>query len=176
LSKSKPSCFSKVGADGPTFVLGEEEVVELTDAWFQEVIDREVGDVELVMAQVAGGRRQRIVRLFIDHPGGITHDLCARVSAVVGQALEDRNAIDGPYTLEVSSPGIERPLRKRSHFEAQLGKTVYVKTRVPIEGRKVWEGVLREVGPEDIEIEEAGVAARIPLGEISDAHLKYEFR
>lgn len=165
-----------MGAGGPTFVLGEEEVVELTDAWFQEVIGREVGDVELVMAQVAGSRRQKTVRLYIDHPDGITHDLCARVSAVVGQALDESDAIDVSYTLEVSSPGIERPLRKRSHFEAQLGKTVYVKTRTPIEGRKVWQGVLREVGSEDIEVEEAGVAARIPLGEITDAHLKYEFR
>jgi ribosome maturation factor RimP len=150
--------------------------VELTEAWFQEVIDREVGEVELVMAQVAGSRRQKIVRLFIDHPGGVTHDLCAQVSAVVGQALDEGEAVDGSYTLEVSSPGIERPLRKRSHFEAQVGKTVYVKTRVPIQGRKVWQGILREVGTDEIDIEEAGEAARIPLGEITDAHLKYEFR
>ena len=165
-----------MGAGGPTFVLGEDVVVELTEAWLQEAIDRGVQDVELVMAQVAGSRRQRIVRLFIDHPGGVTHDLCARVSAVVSEALDEGDTFEGPYTLEVSSPGIERPLRKRSHFEAQLGKTVYVKTKTPVQGRKVWQGVLREVGPEDIEVEEAGEAARIPLGEIADAHLKYEFR
>jgi ribosome maturation factor RimP len=156
--------------------LGEEAMMELSDAWFQEVIDRDGGDVELVMSQVAGSRRRRVVRLFIDHPEGVTHDLCARVSVVVGGALDEVEAIDGPYTLEVSSPGIDRPLRKRSHFEAQVGETVYVKTRVPIEGRKVWQGVLREVGLEDIEIEEAGESVRVPLGDISDAHLKYEFR
>ena len=150
--------------------------MDLTEAWFQEVIEREGGDVELVMAQVAGGRRERIIRLFVDHPDGVTHEVCARVSALVGQALDETEVIDGPYTLEVSSPGIERPLRKRSHFEAQLGKTVYVKTRVPIQGRKVWQGVLRGVGLDEIEIEEAGEAASIPLGEISDAHLKFEFR
>jgi len=161
---------------GPTFVFGEEAVLELSEAWFQEVLDREFGDVELVMVQVAGSRRQGIVRLFVDHQDGVTHDLCARVSAVVGSALEEADALDGPYALEVSSPGIERPLRKRSHFEAQIGKPVYVKTKEPVNGRKVWQGVLRSVGTEDIEIEEAGAAVRIPLGEISDAHLKYEFR
>ncbi len=150
--------------------------MELTEAWFQEVIDREGGDVELVMAQVAGGRRQRIIRLFIDQPGGVTHDVCARVSTLVGLALDETEAVDGPYTLEVSSPGIERPLRKRSHFEAQLGQTVHVKTLVPIQGRKVWQGVLTEVGLEDIEVEEAGEVVRIPLGDIRDAHLKFEFR
>jgi ribosome maturation factor RimP len=150
--------------------------VELNEDWFQQVIDREVEGVELVMVQMAGSRRQRIVRLFIDHPAGVNHDLCARVSTVVGDALEEGEVIDGPYTLEVSSPGIERPLRKRSHFEARLGEQVYVKTRVPIQGRKVWQGTLCVVGPEYVEIEEAGEKARIPLGEITDAHLKYEFR
>lgn len=165
-----------MGAGGPTFVLAEEEVVELTEAWFQSVIDRDLEDVELVMSQVAGSKRQKVFRLYIDHPDGITHELCARVSALVGDALDESGAIAEPYTLEVSSPGIERPLRKRRHFEAQVGKTVYVKARIPIQGRKVWQGVLQEVGSEDIEIEEAGEVARIPLGEIVDAHLKYEFR
>ena len=150
--------------------------MELNEDWLQQIIDREVEGVELVMAQMAGSRRQRVVRLFIDHQGGVTHDLCARVSTVVGDALEEGEVIDGPYTLEVSSPGIERPLRKRSHFEAQVGEQVYVKTKVPIQGRKVWQGLLREVGPDDVEIEDAGEVARIPLGEIADAHLKYEFR
>lgn len=150
--------------------------MEFTEAWFQTVIDREIEGVELVLAQVAGSKRQKVVRLFIDHADGVTHDLCARVSATVGLALDEVDSFDAPYTLEVSSPGIERPLRTRAHFEAQVGKTVYVKARVPVQGRKVWQGTLREVGPEGIEIEEAGDVVRIPLGEITDAHLKYEFR
>ena len=67
-------------------------------------------------------------------------------------------------------------IRKRSHFEAQVGKKVYVKTRVPVEGSKVWQGVLLEVGTESIVVQEAGREARIPLGEILSAHLIYEFR
>jgi ribosome maturation factor RimP len=151
------------------------ELVELTEAWVQQVIDREIEDVELVILDEAGSRRQKIVRLYIDHPAGVTHDLCARVSGVVGRALDEADAFEGAYSLEVSSPGIERPLRKRSHFEAQLGKRVYVKTRVPVEGSKIWQGTLLEVGTDEIVVQEAGREARIPLGEVANAHLIYEF-
>ena len=147
----------------------------LTEEWFQQVIDREVEDVELVLLEEAGNRRMKVLRLYVDHPGGVTHDLCANVSAAVGQALDEVDAYDGAYTLEVSSPGIERPLRKRSHFEAQVGKKVYVKTQSPIEGSKVWQGVLREVTEDSVVVEEAGRLARIPLGEITSAHLMYDF-
>jgi ribosome maturation factor RimP len=129
------------------------EIVELTEAWVQQVIDREIEDVELVILEEAGSRRQKILRLYIDHPAGITHDLCARVSGVVGRALDKADAFEGAYSLEVSSPGIERPLRKRSHFEAQLGKRVYVKTRVPVEGSKIWQGTLLEVGTDEIVVQ-----------------------
>ena len=149
--------------------------MELTEAWVQQVIDREIEDVELVILEEAGSRRQKIVRLYIDHPAGVTHDLCARVSGVVGRALDEADAFQGAYSLEVSSPGIERPLRKRSHFEAQLGKRIYVKTRVPVEGSKIWQGTLLEVGTDEIVVQEAGREARIPLGEVASAHLIYEF-
>jgi ribosome maturation factor RimP len=151
------------------------EIVELTEAWVQQVIDREIEDVELVILEEAGSRRQKILRLYIDHPAGVTHDLCARVSGVVGRALDEADVFEGAYSLEVSSPGIERPLRKRSHFEAQLGKRVYVKTRVPVEGSKIWQGTLLEVGTDEIVVQEAGREATIPLGEVASAHLIYEF-
>ncbi len=147
----------------------------LTEEWFQRVIEQDVEDVELVLLEEAGNRRQKILRLYIDHPGGVTHDLCARVSTAVGQALDEVDAFEGAYTLEVSSPGLERPLRKRSHFEAQIGKKVYVKTMAPVEGSKVWQGVLLEVTEDSVVIEEAGRVARIPLEEITSAHLIFEF-
>ena len=147
----------------------------LTEEWFQRVIDREVDDVELVVLEEAGNRRNKILRLYIDRPGGVNHDLCAKVSAAVGKALDEVDAFEGAYTLEVSSPGIERPLRRRSHFEAQIGKKVYIKTREPVDGSKVWQGLLLEVVGGAVVIEEAGREARIPLEEISSAHLMYEF-
>ena len=147
----------------------------LTEEWFQRVVDREVEDVELVVLEEAGNRRNKILRLYIDRPGGVNHDLCAKVSAAVGKALDEVDAFEGAYTLEVSSPGIERPLRRRSHFEAQIGKKVYIKTREPVDGSKVWQGLLLEVVGGAVVIEEAGREARIPLEEISSAHLMYEF-
>ena len=151
------------------------ETVKLSEEWVQQVLDKQFEDVELVLLEELGNRRQKIVRLYIDHPGGVTHELCSRVSGVVGNAIDEAGMFEEGYTLEVSSPGIERPLRKRSHFEAQVGKKVYVKTKVPIEGSKVWQGTLLEVGSEDILVSEAAREARIPLAEISNAHLIYEF-
>lgn len=149
--------------------------MKLTEEWFQSVIDQAVDDVELVLLEEGGSKRQRILRLYIDHPTGVNHELCTRVSAAVEQALDESDAIDGAYSLEVSSPGIERPLRKLGHFEAQLGKNVYVKTKVPVEGAKVWQGRLVEVGPEEIVVEESGRQARIRLSDIGAAHLRYDF-
>jgi ribosome maturation factor RimP len=167
---------TKVGADGPTFVLLEEEVVALSEAWVQQAIDREVEGAELVLLEELGNRRMKIVRLFIDYPGGVTHELCSRVSSVIGDAIDEAGMFADGYTLEVSSPGLDRPLRKRSHFEAQVGKKVYVKARVPVEGAKVWQGVLAEVCAEHIVVKDAGREAKIPLAEIANAHLVYEFR
>jgi ribosome maturation factor RimP len=147
----------------------------LTEAWLQQVIDREVEGVELVMLEQVGGRQQKVVRLYIDHAAGVTHDLCGRVSEAVGKALDADGAFGGPYTLEVSSPGLERPLRKREHFESQVGKKVYVKTRVPVDGAKVWQGRLVEVTPDAVLVEDGAKQVRIPQGDISGAHLIFEF-
>jgi ribosome maturation factor RimP len=147
----------------------------LTETWVQEVIDREVEGVELVLLQQAGLGRQRVVRLYIDHAGGVTHELCGRVSEAVGRALDEVDAVGSSFTLEVSSPGLERPLRKREHFEAQLGKKVYVKAREAVEGSKVWRGRLVEVTSDVVLVEENGKQVRIQLSDISNAHLIYEF-
>ena len=148
----------------------------LSEAWVQQAIDREVEGVELVVLEELGNRRLKIVRVYIDFPGGVTHELCSRVSGVIGDAIDEAGMFEDGYTLEVSSPGLDRPLRKRSHFEAQVGKKVYVKTKAPIEGAKVWQGILLEVGTEEIVVKDAGREAKIPLAEISSAHLIYEFR
>jgi ribosome maturation factor RimP len=150
--------------------------VELNEAWVKGVIDKGVADVELVDLEEAGNRRRRIIRLYIDHPGGVTHELCARVSSVVGEALDENDVFDGPYVLEVSSPGLERPLKKASHFKVQVGRKVYVKTKVPIEGKKVWQGTLVAAEEDEIVVSEGEREARIPLQEIAGAHLVFEFK
>jgi ribosome maturation factor RimP len=147
----------------------------LSEAWLQQVIDEEVEGVELIMLEQAGGKGNRVVRLYIDHEGGVTHELCGVVSEAVSAALDEESTLGGPYTLEVSSPGLERPLRKREHFESQLGKKVHVKTRVPVAGTKVHRGVLLEVSSEVVVIADGEQRTSIPLSEITTAHLIYEF-
>jgi ribosome maturation factor RimP len=147
----------------------------LSEAWLQQIIDREVEGVELVLLEQVGGKGQKVVRLFIDHAGGVTHELCGRVSDAVSVVLDENEQLGGPYTLEVSSPGLERPLRKKEHFEAQVGKKVYVKTRVPVEGTKVWQGRLVEVTPDAVLVEDEARRVKIQLSDISSAHLIYEF-
>ena len=147
----------------------------VTEAWLQQVIDREVVGVELVMLEQAGSQKQKVIRLYIDHADGVTHELCGRVSEVVGGALDDDGTMSGPYTLEVSSPGLERPLRKREHFEAQVGKKIRVKVRVAVEGAKVWQGRLVEVTPDAILVDDDGKQVRIQLSDIGSAHSIFEF-
>jgi ribosome maturation factor RimP len=147
----------------------------LSETWLQQVIDQEVEGVELVMLEQGGGQRQRVVRLYIDHAGGVTHEMCGRVSEAVGRVMDEAKAIGGPYTLEVSSPGLERPLRKREHFESQVGKKVYIRTRVPVEGAKVWQGRLVEVTPDAVLVEDGAKRVMVQLSDISSAHLIFEF-
>ena len=149
--------------------------MKLTEKWVQEVIDQHVQNVELVALEDAGNRRYRVVRLFIDHPAGVSHDLCAQVSGFVGVALDEAGSLDGPYTLEVSSPGLERALTKRAHFQAQLGRRVVVRTQTPVEGRSVWRGVLREVQDSEITLADGGIEVEIDLANITKANLVYEF-
>jgi ribosome maturation factor RimP len=159
---------------GPLLFYLRDGVMVLTETWLQQIIRRELDDVELVLLEQSGGKQHRTVRLYIDHRDGVTHELCTRVSEVVGRALEEVDALSGPYTLEVSSPGVERPLRRPEHYEDQVGRTVYVKTRVLVEGRRVWQGRLAEAGAEEIVVEHEGQRVRIRLGDVTSAHLVYE--
>ncbi len=149
--------------------------MKLTEEWVQEQLDREFEDLELVLLEVLGNRRNRVLRLFVDHPSGVTHELLAEVSRSLGETLDESRFSDEPYTLEVSSPGIERPLVKKRHFEQQVGKKIYVKTFAPVEGQKVWRGVLREVGENSITVDEDKRGATIELENVAKAHLVFEF-
>ena len=97
-------------------------------------------DVEVLLAEVVGGK---LVRLFIDHPGGVSLDLCERVTGHLAAVREK-------YALEVSSPGIERPLSKPEHFRRYVGQRARVRTRGGHDGHKSFTGEL--LGATDDEI------------------------
>lgn len=125
-------------------------------------------DVELVDFEVRG-RPVPTLTLFIDRPGGVDLDLCAAVSL----ALED---LRERYALEVSSPGLDRRLRKPEHFAAQVGREVAVQMAEPVDGRRNFRGVLAAAGPDSITLTlEGGAGVTLPLAALGKAHVVHNY-
>lgn len=107
-------------------------------------------DVEVLLAEVVGGK---LVRLFIDHPEGVSLDLCERVTKQLPEVREK-------YALEVSSPGIERPLTKPEHFRRFVGRRARVRTRGDHDGRRSFSGELLDAGDDGVTVAaETGVVS-----------------
>lgn len=105
----------------------------------------EQAGAELVDLEVAGSHGRPVVRAYVDTEQGITLDECARLSRLLEAELERTGAVPERYVLEVSSPGIERPLTRRSHFERFVGHEVDVRLYTKREGRKKYVGTLEAV-------------------------------
>lgn len=134
----------------------------------------ELVDVEFIREQAGW-----ILRLFIDKPGGrVGLDECSAISRAMDPVLDLEDFIPHEYSLEVSSPGLNRPLRKPEHFQKAVGQKVKVKTFGPIGDppRKNFSGVLKAVEESQVtvEVEGAGDFA-IPLRDIAKANLEFEF-
>jgi ribosome maturation factor RimP len=135
---------------------------------------------ELLELEFAQAGRGGVLRLYIDRLGAgaegsqVTVDDCATVSHAVSQVLEMEDPIKGNYTLEVSSPGFDRILRKRAHFERFLGARIFAELKVPIEGRRRFVGRLKSVEGGSIVVEVDGQAHDLPLERIHKARLRPE--
>jgi len=132
-------------------------------------------DYELIDIEFARAGRGGVLRLFIDRPGGdagrITVDDCARVSHAVSRVLESEDPIKGHYTLEVSSPGFDRILRKRAHFERVIGERILAELKLPVDGRRRFVGVLKSIAGDSIVVEVDGQAHSLPFERIQKARL-----
>jgi ribosome maturation factor RimP len=129
--------------------------------------------VELVHAEVAGPEGHPIVRLFIDRPGGVTHDDCSKVSHQLSTVLDVEDFIHSAYVLEVSSPGLERGLYKRADYERFTGSQAKIKARAPINGQRNFRG--RIVGIADDRVvfaDRTSGRVEIPLDGIVKANLE----
>ena len=123
--------------------------------------------LELVHAEVAGPDNKPIVRIFIDKPNGVTHQDCSEVSLHVGTILDVEDFIHASYTLEVSSPGLERGLYKAQDYERFAGCLAKMKTRAPINGQRNFRGRLVGIDGEDVVFEDrTSGRIEIPLGVI----------
>ena len=143
----------------------------------QELAERVAIDhgLELVHAEVAGPDNKPIVRVFIDKPQGVTHDDCSEVSTHLGTILDVEDFIHASYTLEVSSPGLERGLYKRADYERFAGSDAKLKTRQPIGGQRNFRGRLLGVeGNEVIFEDRTNGRVQIPLDVITKANLEVD--
>jgi len=133
--------------------------------------------IELVEVEVKGGGSNRFVRISIDKPEGVTHADCELVSQQVGAILDVEDVVPGGrYTLEVSSPGVERKLLKPRDFERFQGKKVKIGLREPLDGRRHWEGTLAGFAEGQVALEvQPGQTIRFPLDQVEKANLKFEW-
>ena len=127
--------------------------------------------LELVHAEYRRESAGRILRLYIDKPGGVSLDDCTRVSRQLSDILDVHLDDLGPYHLEVSSPGPDRPLGKPEDFARFEGQTARIRTMQPINGRKNFKGTLKGISAEGVRLACDHGEALIPLEEISIARL-----
>lgn len=143
----------------------------------QRVVDSR--GFELVDVQVQRGRQGSFVRLFVDRPGGIGLDDLQSVSHEVSAIMDAENPIESAFTLEVSSPGIDRPLRSEADYRRFVGRLAKLSSYELVDGRRHWTGRLQgiEGGAVVVRLEKEGDAvARIPLNKIAHGRLEVEFK
>src|SRR6266567_7720551 len=130
--------------------------------------------IEIVEIELKGGGKNRFLRISIDKPDGVTHADCELVSQQVSTILDVENVVPGHYTLEVSSPGVERKLLKPNDYIRFQGKKAKIVLREPLENRRHWEGTLAGLEGGSLLLETAGRTVRVPLDQVQRANLKFE--
>ena len=126
---------------------------------------------ELVEAELSGGRHHRTLRVYIDGPEGVTVDDCAAVSRQLSAILDVEDPIPGSYTLEVSSPGLDRPLVTPADFRRFQGAMIKVRLLNALDGRRNFTGRLLETTPESVVMEVDQERFNLPLAAIERARL-----
>ena len=130
---------------------------------------------ELVEIEYNPSTRHGVLRIYIDHEDGIQLDDCTDVSHQVSALLDVEDLIQGHYNLEVSSPGLDRPLTSIKDYQRFTGEIVKIKTAMAIDGRRNFKGRLRGVEADEINIECDGQQFYLPLASIEKARLVPEF-
>jgi ribosome maturation factor RimP len=150
-----------------------KEVVDRVRAIADPILSNE--GMELVEVEYRREGRGWVLRLYIDKENGITVDDCSRISQEVGRSLDVEDFILRPYSLEVSSPGLTRPLRSQKDFLKYRNHLIKLKTIAPIENRRQFKGKLLRVHENQIEIEMDGGVFQISLSNVAKANLELEF-
>jgi ribosome maturation factor RimP len=130
--------------------------------------------LELFDVQLSGGGRARTLRIMVDRDGGVDLDTIAQASQAISPVLDGAKELAGPYLLEVTSPGVERPLRRPQHYRRAVDETVSVKYRTSTGARRV-RGVLVATDDDGCTVVVDGEPQRIAFGDITDAHTVFEW-
>ena len=117
----------------------------------------------------------KVLRLFIDKTDGVTVEDCANISRELSTLMHVNETIEEKYVLEVSSPGLRRPLKKIDDFKKFKGKLILIKTKEPIENRKVFKGYLKDTNDEGIEMDIDGLLYSLSFQQIHKANLEIDF-
>ncbi len=119
--------------------------------------------------------RHSLLRIYIDTEQGVTVDDCEKVSRQLSAVMDVEDPISGEYTLEVSSPGLDRPLFTLAQYESHVGQVVNVRLRVPFEGRRKYKGVIKGVEGDEVVIVCEGHEFLFPMDVIEKAHVVPQF-
>jgi ribosome maturation factor RimP len=151
----------------------DQEIVDRVVEILQPLLDEHRFELVEVVYRREG--RGKILRVFLDKEGGITIDDCAEISRELSSLLDVYDFIPGKYTLEVSSPGLTRPLRKPADYTKYRGRKVKIHTSRVIEGRRLFIGRLLDFSEGVAILEVDGVRYSIPFEDIDKANLEVEF-
>jgi ribosome maturation factor RimP len=132
----------------------------------------EIVDIEF---RYEGSRGGKVLRLYLDKEGGPNVDDLSRVSHQLSELLDTQDVVLGTYTLEVSSPGINRPLKRPEHFARFVGKRIRVRTRDSIDGRRSFLGTLQEVLENQITLKQEGAQYQIPFAVIEKSNYEHDW-
>lgn len=148
------------------------KIEDIISALIQPIIEEK--EMELVDVNFVKEGQDWFLRIFIDKEEGIDLDDCELISRAVSDLLDKNDPISQSYHLEVSSPGVERPLKTTKDFQRFLGSPVQIKTFVPIEGKKKLKGILEDGNEEEITLSIGQEKINIPREKISKANLVWE--
>jgi ribosome maturation factor RimP len=132
----------------------------------------EIIDIEL---RREGSRIGRVLRLYLDKEGGPNMDNLSQVSRELSALLDIHDVVEGAYTLEVSSPGINRPLKRPDHFRPFIGKQVRIRTRDLVQGRRSFLGTLLDVMNDKIAVNQDGARVEIPFAVIEKSNYEHDW-
>lgn len=131
----------------------------------------EASGVELVDLVIQNQGKKKLLQFFVDKVGGVTLDDCGELTDKIDSVLEMENLIDGAYILEVSSPGVQRVLKKPSHFKQFLTQRVKIVLKVPLEGRGFFTGVIASADDEGFTLDDGTNQYRFAYDNIKKANL-----